>query len=146
MLFRSNIPEFSRRFEEYVAANILPSQQQPLLEIDSVITFSEITPAFVGMLRRFNPFGPGNQKPIFCTRGVLDFGTSKLVGKRQEHLKLELVDDTAGKVFNGIAFNMARYFDHIHAGRPFDICYTIEENKHQGAGQVQLLIKELHLK
>ena len=52
------------------------------------------------MLRRFNPFGPGNQKPIFCTRGVLDFGTSKLVGKRQEHLKLELVDDTAGKVFN----------------------------------------------
>ena len=145
-LKEENIPEFSRRFEEYVAANILPSQQQPLLEIDSVITFSEITPAFVGMLRRFNPFGPGNQKPIFCTRGVLDFGTSKLVGKRQEHLKLELVDDTAGKVFNGIAFNMARYFDHIHAGRPFDICYTIEENKHQGAGQVQLLIKELHLK
>ena len=145
-LKEENIPEFSRRFDEYVAANILPSQQQPLLEIDSVITFSEITPAFVGMLRRFNPFGPGNQKPIFCTRGVLDFGTSKLVGKRQEHLKLELVDDTAGKVFNGIAFNMARYFDHIHAGRPFDICYTIEENKHQGAGQVQLLIKELHLK
>ena len=145
-LNEENIPEFSRRFEEYVAANILPSQQQPSLEIDSVITFSEITPAFVGMLRRFNPFGPGNQKPIFCTRGVLDFGTSKLVGKRQEHLKLELVDDTAGKVFNGIAFNMARYFDHIHAGRPFDICYTIEENKHQGAGQVQLLIKELHLK
>ncbi len=145
-LKEENIPEFSRRFEEYVAANILPSQQQPSLEIDSVITFSEITPAFVGMLRRFNPFGPGNQKPIFCTRGVLDFGTSKLVGKRQEHLKLELVDDTAGKVFNGIAFNMARYFDHIHAGRPFDICYTIEENKHQGAGQVQLLIKELHLK
>lgn len=144
-LKEENIGEFSRRFEEYVAANILPSQQQPLLEIDSVITFSEITPAFVGLLRRFNPFGPGNQKPIFCTRGVMDFGTSKLVGKRQEHVKLELVDDTSGKVFNGIAFNMARYFDHIHAGRPFDICYTIEENKHQGASHVQLLIKELHL-
>ena len=144
-LKEENIAEFSRRFEEYVAANILPSQQQPTLEIDSVITFSEITPAFVGLLRRFNPFGPGNQKPIFCTRGVMDFGTSKLVGKRQEHIKLELVDDTSGKVFNGIAFNMARYFDHIHAGRPFDICYTIEENKHQGATHVQLLIKELHL-
>lgn len=144
-LKEENIPEFSRRFEEYVAANILPSQQQPLLEIDSVITFSEITPQFVSLLRRFNPFGPGNQKPIFCTKRVLDFGTSKLVGKHQEHIKLELVDDTSGKVFNGIAFNMARYFDHIHAGKPFDICYTIEENKHQGSSHVQLLIKELHI-
>ena len=128
-----------------MAANILPSQQQPLLEIDSVITFSEITPQFVSLLRRFNPFGPGNQKPIFCTKRVLDFGTSKLVGKHQEHIKLELVDDTSGKVFNGIAFNMARYFDHIHAGKPFDICYPIEENKHQGSSHVQLLIKELHI-
>ena len=143
-LKEENIPEFSRRFEEYVAKNILPSQRQPLLEIDAVITFSEITPTFFAMLNRFNPFGPGNQKPVFCTRNVKDFGTSKLVGRRSEHIKLELVDDTSGKVYNGIAFNMARHFEHIHAGLPFDICYTIEDNKHYpGAGALQLQIKEI---
>lgn len=145
-LKEENIPEFSRRFEEYVAKNILPSQRQPLLEIDAVITFSEITPTFFAMLNRFNPFGPGNQKPVFCTRNVKDFGTSKLVGRRSEHIKLELVDDTSGKVYNGIAFNMARHFEHIHAGLPFDICYTIEDNKHYpGGGALQLQIKEIRL-
>lgn len=143
-LKEENIPEFSRRFEEYVAKNILPSQRQPLLEIDAVITFSEITPTFFAMLNRFNPFGPGNQKPVFCTRNVKDFGKSKLVGRRSEHIKLELVDDTSGKVYNGIAFNMARHFEHIHAGIPFDICYTIEDNKHYpGGGALQLQIKEI---
>lgn len=143
-LKEENIPEFSRRFEEYVAKNILPSQRQPLLEIDAVITFSEITSTFFAMLNRFNPFGPGNQKPVFCTRNVKDFGTSKLVGRRSEHIKLELVDDTSGKVYNGIAFNMARHFEHIHAGLPFDICYTIEDNKHYpGGGALQLQTKEI---
>lgn len=143
-LKEENIPEFSRRFEEYVAKNILPSQRQPLLEIDAVITFSEITSTFFAMLNRFKPFGPGNQKPVFCTRNVKDFGTSKLVGRRSEHIKLELVDDTSGKVYNGIAFNMARHFEHIHAGLPFDICYTIEDNKHYpGGGALQLQIKEI---
>lgn len=92
--------------------------------------------------------GPGNQKPVFCTRGVMDFGTSKLVGRQLEHIKLELVDDTSGKVINGIAFNKAELFDRIHAGARFDICYTIEDSKHRGGSNVnniQLQIKEIKL-
>lgn len=143
-LKEENIPEFIRRFEEYVAANILPNQLEPQLDIDAYITFSQITPTFVSTLRKFNPFGPGNNKPVFCTRAVMDFGTSKLVGKNLEHIKFELVDDTSGKVFNGIAFNMADQFPYIHSQKPFDICYTIEHNKHQSAtSSIQLLIKSI---
>lgn len=146
-LKEENIPEFTRRFEEYVAANITDRQLTPLLEIDAFLTFSQITPEFVNMLRHFNPFGPGNNKPVFCARSVMDFGTSKLVGKNLEHIKLELVDDTSGKVFNGIAFNMSQYFEHIHARKPFDICFTIEDNKHRSSTpDIQLLIKEIHVK
>lgn len=146
-LKEENIPEFTRRFEAYVAEHIQPEQLQPLLDINAFISFSEITPAFINTLRRFNPFGPGNSKPVFCTRNVMDFGTSKLVGKNLEHIKFELVDDTSGKVFNGIAFNMARHFDYIHSHKPFDICYTIEDNKHQSAtSSIQLLIKSIHIK
>ena len=143
-LKEENIPEFIRRFEEYVAANIQPNQLEPQLDIDAYITFSQITPTFVNTLRRFNPFGPGNSKPVFCTRAVMDFGTSKLVGRNLEHIKFELVDDTSGKVFNGIAFNMAEHFPYIHSAKPFDICYTIEDNKHQSAtSPIQLLIKSI---
>ncbi|MDE6858927.1 MAG: single-stranded-DNA-specific exonuclease RecJ [Duncaniella sp.] len=145
-LKEENIPEFTRRFEQYVAENIRPEQLTPLLDIDAYLTFAEITPEFLSLLRQFNPFGPGNNKPVFCTRGVMDFGTSKLVGRHNEHIKLELVDDTCGKVMNGIVFNSAHLFDHIHSRKPFNICYTIEENKHKGSSSsTQLFIKEIHL-
>ena len=145
-LKEEKIPEFKRRFEEYVAANILPSQLYPQLDIDAYINFADITPEFISLLRRFNPYGPGNTKPVFCTRNVIDFGTSKLVGRNMEHIKLELVDDTSGKVFNGIAFNKGEYFEHIHARKAFDICYTIEDNRrHGGSGAIQLLVKEINV-
>ncbi len=140
-LKEENIPEFTRRFEEYVTANIRHDQLRPTLDIDAYLTFSEITTDFLHLLRRFNPFGPGNAKPVFCTRAVKDFGTSKLVGKQNEHIKLEIVDDTSGKVMNGIAFNAAKDFPHIHAGKPFDIVYTIEENKRKSLQSVQLMVK-----
>ncbi|MEE0979781.1 MAG: single-stranded-DNA-specific exonuclease RecJ [Muribaculaceae bacterium] len=143
-LKEENIPEFKRRFEEFVSANILPSQLHPQIDIDAYINFADITPEFIALLRRFNPYGPGNAKPVFCTRNVLDFGTSKLVGRNMEHIKLELVDDTSGKVFNGIAFNKSQFFEHIHAQKSFDICYTIEDNRqHGGNGAIQLLVKEI---
>lgn len=143
-LKEENIPEFAKRFEEYVAANIQPNQLRPQLNIDSHLTFADITPEFITTLKMFNPFGPGNNKPVFCTKRVMDYGTSKLVGKQLEHIKLELVDNSSGKVINGIAFNMAEQFEHINNGKPFDICYTIEENKHHNAtSTVQLLVKEI---
>ena len=144
-LKEENIPEFSRRFEEYVSETIKPNQLTPQIDIDTYLKFEEITPDFLTYLRMFNPFGPGNQKPIFCTKKVLDYGTSKLVGKNLEHIKLELVDNTSGKVLNGIAFNMSDRFDYIKSGKPFDICYTIEENKHTNkSNYYQLFVKEIH--
>ena len=145
-LKEENIPEFAKRFEEFVATNIQPNQLRPQLDIDANLTFADITPEFVAMLKKFNPFGPGNNKPVFCTKGVCDFGTSKLVGRQLEHIKLELIDGSSGKIINGIAFNMAEHFEHIHSGEPFDICYTIEENKHHSASsRVQLLVKEIRI-
>ncbi len=144
-LKEENIPEFSRLFEEYVAKNIQPNQLCPQLDIDADISFADITPELLIWLKKFNPFGPGNQKPIFRTRNVFDFGTSKLVGKNFEHIKLELEDDSTSRVISAIAFNMAPYFEHIHAHKPVDICYTIEQNKHHHTESIQLMIKDIRL-
>ena len=144
-LKEENIKEFSRLFEEYVAKHIQPNQLCPQLDIDADITFADITPDLVAWLKKFNPFGPGKQKPVFRTRHVFDFGTSKLVGKNLEHIKLELEDDSTSRVISAIAFNMAPYFEHIHAHKPIDICYTIEQNKHHHAESIQLMIRDIRI-
>ncbi|MEG0253461.1 MAG: DHHA1 domain-containing protein, partial [Muribaculaceae bacterium] len=144
-LKEENIPEFTRRFEKYVADNIQEYQLTPQVSIDTYLKFEDINPEFIGYLKLCNPFGPGNQKPVFCTKKVCDFGTSKLVGRNLEHVKLELLDSESNKVMNGIAFNMSQYFDYIKSRKQFDICYTLEENKHQSAGNIQLFVKEIRL-
>ncbi len=144
-LKEENIPEFTARFEKYVASTIQPNQLTPQVSIDTYLSFEEITPEFLEYLHKFNPYGPGNQKPVFCTRGVCDYGTSKLVGKKLEHIKLEMVENSSGKIINGIAFYMDKYFDYISQQKPFDICYTIEENQRSSSIQYQLLVKEIRL-
>ena len=43
-----------------------------------------------------------------------------------------------------IAFNMAPYFEHIHAHKPVDICYTIEQTKRGNHPEtIQLMIRDI---
>lgn len=138
-----NIAEFAKRFEEYVARNILPEQMVSQIDIDAEIYFKDITSKFCRTLKQFNPFGADNPKPVFCTRNVYDYGTSRVVGKEQEHLKLELVDNTSEAIMNGIAFGMSDLIKYIKNGEPFDICYTIEENIYNGTSSFQLMIRDI---
>ena len=144
-LKEENIDEFRRRLEQYVEQHITLDQVTPQIDVDCELGFGEINSDFLKYLRQFNPSGPGNQKPVFVTRGVYDFGTSKLVGRNQEHIKFELVDSKSDNIMNGIAFNMHQYFDYVKQHKPFDICYTIEENKHRNSSSVQLQIKGIRI-
>lgn len=137
-----NVPEFRRRFEEYVDKHIMDEQTVPVIDINAEIDFKDITSKFCSDLKKFNPFGPDNMKPVFCTHNVFDYGTSKVVGKEQEHIKLELVDNKSSKVMNGIAFGQSSQVRYIKTKRSFDICYTIEENTHK-KGDVQLQIEDI---
>jgi single-stranded-DNA-specific exonuclease len=137
-----NVPEFTRRFEEYVGEHIMDEQTVPVIDINAEIDFKDITSKFCSDLKKFNPFGPDNLKPVFCTHNVYDYGTSKVVGKEQEHIKLELVDNKSNKVMNGIAFGQSSSVRFIKTKRSFDICYTIEENTHK-KGDVQLQIEDI---
>lgn len=140
-----NIPAFTERFEKFVSENILEEQTYPQIDIDAVLEFKDITPKFFRVLKQFAPFGPGNMKPIFASKKVLDFGTSRLVGKEQEHLKLELIDTSSENVMNGIAFRMYAYNDHLKALNPLDICYTLEENTFNGNTNIQLMIRDIKI-
>ncbi|MGN1376624.1 MAG: single-stranded-DNA-specific exonuclease RecJ [Prevotella sp.] len=137
-----DVPEFRKRFQKYVDEHIQPEQTKAILDIDAIIDFKDITRKLHSDLKRFSPFGPMNPKPIFCTTDVYDFGTSKVVGRDQEHIKLELVDSKSNNVMNGIAFGQSGSARYIKSKRSFDIAYTIEDNifKHNG---IQLQIEDI---
>lgn len=141
----ANIAEFRNRLTQYVEQHISDDQITPQIDIDAELDFTEITSDLLKYLRMFNPYGPDNTKPVFVTRNVFDYGTSKLVGRRQEHIKLELVDNKGGRIMNGIAFNKSQYFEAIKQHKPFDICYTIEESKRRSSASAQLLVKSIRM-
>ncbi len=137
-----NVPIFAKRFEKYVAENILPEQTNAVLQIDAELEFKDITKKFLKNLQRFEPFGPTNEKPIFSTHHVYDYGTSKVVGRNQAHIKLELVDNNSNSIMNGIAFGQSSHVRYIKTKQAFDICYTIEENIYK-KGEIQLQIEDI---
>ena len=139
----SDIQEFRRRFQSYVDSHIQPEQTEATLNIDAVIDFKDITKRLHNDLKRFSPFGLCNPKPVFCTVGVYDYGTSKVVGREQEHIKLELVDSKSSNVVNGIAFGQSASARYIKSKRSFDIAYTIEDNVFK-KNMVQLQIEDIH--
>ena len=137
-----DVKEFRDRFQKYVDEHIQPEQTEAMLNIDAVIDFKDITKKFHNEIKKFSPFGPGNEKPLFCTKKVYDFGTSKVVGREQEHIKLELVDSKSSNVMNGIAFGQSESARYIKSKHSFDIAYTIEDNIFK-RGAVQLQIEDI---
>jgi single-stranded-DNA-specific exonuclease len=143
-LKEENIPVFKQRFEDYVKEHFDEEECNPSINIDAEIKFSDINQKFYHDLKKFNPYGPQNNKPVFCTRNVYDYGTSKVVGRDQEHIKMELVDSESSNVMNGIAFGQSDSFKYIKTKQSFDICYTIEENAYK-RGELQIQIEDIEL-
>ena len=143
-LKKENIGEFSERFENYVASTITKDQLMPTIDIDIELSFSEITEKFYDFISMFCPFGPENMSPVFVSYNIRDFGSGRRVGKSREHLKLDLFQgsDTT-KILPAIAFGQANHFEHIKAGQPIDICYSIEMNEFRGKQNLQLNIKDI---
>ena len=137
-----NVSAFRHRFEAYVDAHILPEQTCATIKVDALVNFRDINRKFFSDLKKFAPYGPENPKPVFCTKHVYDYGTSKVVGRDQEHIKLELVDSKSNNVMNGIAFGQSSQARYIKTKQGFDIVYTIEENTHK-RGEVQLQIEDI---
>ncbi|MDR1737722.1 MAG: single-stranded-DNA-specific exonuclease RecJ [Candidatus Symbiothrix sp.] len=142
-LREENLPLFKQRLEEYADQYMIEEQMTQKLDVDVALKFNELGDKLMRDVKRMQPFGPENQKPLFCSFGVRDAGGSKLVGKDLEHIRLELIDDSITSPVQAIAFGMAQYFDIVKSGQPFDVCYTIEENNHNNTVSMQLMVKDI---
>ena len=143
-LREENLPEFVRRIDKYVGEHISDEMATPIVDVDSEINFSQITPKFFRILKQFQSFGPGNSAPVFLTKNVYDDGNGRKVGPGGQHLKLELIQESQPyHQISAIAFNMASLFEHIRNGNPIDICYSVVENYYRGNSTIQLRIKDM---
>ena len=141
-LQKENIDAFSECFEKVVSKRITEGQTVPIVDIDAEITLNEITPNFVNILKQFDPFGPENMAPVFVARKLLSGPGSRLVGADGKHLKMDLIQED-GKTISAIAFNQSHNAEVIQNGKPFDVCFTIEENEFRGKVNLQLNVKDI---
>jgi len=138
---RENLEKFQEQFERVVSETITEEELTPQIDIDAKINFKDITPKFYRILRQMEPFGPENMTPIFLTDTVYDTGESRLVGKNLEHLKLELTQK--GVKMAGIGFSLAKHLEIIKSGKPFKICYNVEENDFRGSKSLQIMVRDI---
>ena len=139
-----NLEEFCKRMNQFVSGNITKQELTPVVDIDARLDFSQITPKFFRILKQFQPFGPGNANPVFLTDDVYDAGNGRKVGAGGVHLKLDLMQESQPyRQIPAIGFNMADFYDHIKAGNPIDVCYSIVENFYRGSSTLQLRLKDM---
>jgi len=135
-----NIPAFTQRFEALVQDKLSPGDETPLIDISDHLRLDEITPEFWRMLRRFEPFGPGNRSPVFWASNVVDTGKSKVLDNNHVRVSFRQLDGTA--VFGGIGFGLGEAFNELK-GSPFDIAFSPREETWRGDTTLALLIKDI---
>ena len=136
-----DLPAFRERFEAYVAAHIQPNQLQPTLEIEAEIQLGDITKSFYNVLRHLEPFGPGNPRPLFVSRRLINHRDTRAVGKEREHLRLDVTDRQ--NAITGIAFGRADMAEYIQNGNAVDICYELNENTFNHYTTIQMMVQDI---
>lgn len=143
-LREENFEEFTKRISKFIEGRITKEMLVPVVDVDAKLDFAQITPKFFRILKQFQPFGPGNNNPVFMTENVYDAGTGRKVGAGGLHMKLDLIQETQPyHQIPSIAFNMAEHYDYIREGNPIDICYAIVENYYRGNSSIQLRLRDL---
>jgi single-stranded-DNA-specific exonuclease len=133
------VEPFSQKFEEVVAATIEPHLLVPEIIIDAEINFSDINQSFYNIISQMEPFGPGNMRPVFLTRNVMDNGWSKIV--KEQHIKFSVQQN--GITINGIGFGMSEKLPILQSKMPVDILFTLDENEWNGNKTLQLKVIDL---
>ena len=136
-----DLPKFCERFEAYVASHICQNQLQPTLEIESELQLCDITRSFYNVLRHLEPFGPGNPRPLFVSRRLINHRDTRAVGKHGEHLRLDVTDRR--NAITGIAFGRSDMAEYIQNGNAVDICYELNENTYNHHTTIQMMVHDI---
>lgn len=133
-----DIPEFRRRLNE----NAVLTEEDfiPRVWIDVPMPLEYVTEGLVEELKRLEPFGQGNEKPLFAQKGLL-IRSLRVLGKNRNVVKLGLVTET-GLSMDGLLFGDGDAFQRELAGKDrIDIVYYPDVNEYNGNRTLQAVIR-----
>ncbi|MCX7953978.1 MAG: single-stranded-DNA-specific exonuclease RecJ [Bacteroidales bacterium] len=143
---KENLFNFINKFEEVARSLLKDEDIEPFIEVDGILNFNEIDKKFYNLLNRFEPYGPGNNRPIFITKNVKDTGRGRAVGYENKHLKLELVQkNNCEYFFPAVAFNFGKYATSLAEYSEFNICYSIDRNFYNNKEELQIRIRDFEI-
>ncbi len=136
------LTEFRRRINELAYTDLSENSFEPELTIDAKLDLAEVDMKFWKLLSQFEPFGPGNLRPIFVSEDVKVVGVPTIVGNG--HLKMKVSQNGSG-VFDTIGFNMHEYLPAVRNGQDqkLNIAYSLEENYWNGRRSIQIRLRDM---
>lgn len=133
-----DVPEFRRRLNE----NAVLTEEDfiPRVWIDVPMPLEYVTEGLVEELKRLEPFGQGNEKPLFAQKGLM-IRSLRVLGKNRNVVKLGLVTDT-GLSMDGLLFGDGDAVQRELAGKDrIDIVYYPDVNEYNGNRTLQAVIR-----
>ena len=133
-----DVPEFRRRLNE----NAVLTEEDfiPRVWIDVPMPLEYVTEGLVEELKRLEPFGQGNEKPLFAQKGLM-IRSLRVLGKNRNVVKLGLVTDT-GLSMGGLLFGDGDAVQRELAGKDrIDIVYYPDVNEYNGNRTLQAVIR-----
>lgn len=133
-----NLEQFQLELLQQAERHLVLSDLQPELQIDALVSFSDLNTSLFGELAKLEPTGEQNPRPIFAAHNLTSSKYST-VGANGEHLKLTLSDGS--QTFQGIGFGLGG----LTANFPetFKAAFYFTENVYRGKKEFQLQILDL---
>lgn len=131
----AHLPLFIERLQQHATQSIKEEDCVPLLEIDADIALEEINWQLVETIIRLEPFGEGNKRPMFVTRG-LTVVSLDLVGQQQNHVRCRL-RSPAGRTEQFIGFKLGDRAEECAVGNTVDVVYDVGVNEWNGRRDIQ---------
>ena len=134
----SDIDEFRRRLNEN--AKLTEDDFVPQIWIDVPMPFEYVNEKIVDELKGLEPFGQGNEKPLFAQKS-LTIRNVRVLGKNRNVVKMNLVTNT-GHPFDGLLFaDGDRFLEEQTGQNTIDMIYYPDVNEYNGTRTLQAIIK-----
>ena len=134
----SDIDEFRRRLNEN--AKLTEDDFVPQIWIDVPMPFEYVNEKIVDELKGLEPFGQGNEKPLFAQKS-LTIRNVRVLGKNRNVVKMNLVTNT-GHPFDGLLFaDGDRFLEEQTGQNTIDMIYYPDGNEYNGTRTLQAIIK-----
>ena len=135
------LDSFRSEFCEYACEHIQKEDRHAELAIDAEVPFSGLTLQAVQQIERLQPFGQGNQRPLFCSSQIELASAPKTIGGGGRHLAMELIQH--GVRLRGVAFGRGHWAgDLANVEGSLSLAYRPVINSFRGRQNVELHIED----